>query len=162
MHQGKPIFYDEDRRRWRHTRRLLEVTGAVFTVVLVVFFLTIIERVSLPELLLPSARASRRPLLTKAKVAPPAKRRGRKRRVAALGHAPSNYDPLRVAFYVSWDPTSLASLQQHYRDIDLLVPEQLHSIAADGRLDHENDPKLAAWMQSVGVKIPTMPLLNNS
>jgi peptidoglycan-N-acetylglucosamine deacetylase len=96
MHQGKPIFYDEDRRRWRRTRRLLEITGAVFTVVLVVFFLTIVERVSLPELLLPSARASRRAMVTKGKATPPAAatRRGRHSRVAALGQAPANYDPL--------------------------------------------------------------------
>ena len=43
---------------------------------------------------------------------------------------PATYDPLRAAFYVSWDPTSLAALQQHYRDIDLLIPERLHSITA--------------------------------
>src|SRR5258708_7857499 len=136
MHQGKPIFYDEDRRRWRRTRRLLEITGAVFTVVLVVFFLTIVERVNLPALLLPSARANRRALVTKAKVTPAAAavaRRGRHSRVAALGQAPANYAPLRIAFYVSYDPTSLASLQQHYRDIDLLVPEQLHTVTSDGR-----------------------------
>ena len=103
-----------------------------------------------------------------------ATRRGRKKKVEALGEAPAavpvaasgevpaGYDPLRAAFYVSWDPSSLASLQLHYRDIDLLIPEQLHSIAADGRLDVDDDPKLAAWMKSQGIKIPIMPLLNNS
>ena len=75
--------------------------------------------------------------------------------------------PLRAAFYVSWDPTSLAALQQHFRDIDLLIPERLHSITASGRLDVEADPKLAAWLQTLQqqnppIKIPTMPLLNNS
>jgi cellulose synthase/poly-beta-1,6-N-acetylglucosamine synthase-like glycosyltransferase/spore germination protein YaaH/peptidoglycan/xylan/chitin deacetylase (PgdA/CDA1 family) len=163
MNQGKPIFYDEQRRRWRRTRRLLEITGAVFTVVLVVFFFTVLERVELPQVLLPNAHASRRGFLAaaKAKAAPP-KRKGRHERVAELGQVPANYDPLRIAFYVSWDPSSLASLQQHYRDIDLLVPEQLHSVTANGRLDTESDPKLMAWQQSVGVNIPTMPLLNNS
>ena len=74
---------------------------------------------------------------------------------------------MRAAFYVSWDPTSLAALQQHFRDIDLLIPERLHSITATGRLDVEADPKLAAWEQTLQqqtppIKIPTMPLLNNS
>jgi cellulose synthase/poly-beta-1,6-N-acetylglucosamine synthase-like glycosyltransferase/spore germination protein YaaH/peptidoglycan/xylan/chitin deacetylase (PgdA/CDA1 family) len=162
MSEGKPIFYDEERLRWRRTRRLLEVAGAVFTVVLVVFFLTILKRVALPELLLPNVQASRHALLTDGKGAQVGRRTGRRRRVEALGQVPANYDPLRMAFYVSWDPASLASLEQHYRDIDLLVPEQLHSVTADGRLDTESDPKLAAWMQSAGVSIPTMPLLNNS
>jgi peptidoglycan-N-acetylglucosamine deacetylase len=162
MTQRKPVFYDAERRRWRHTRRLLEISGAVFTLLLVVFFLTVIKRVSLPEMLLPSARAGRHAVLTRAKHRPKPKRPGRLRRVAALGKVPSNYDPLRAAFYVNWDPSSLASLEQHYRDIDLLIPEQLHSISADGRLDVETDPKLQTWMQSVGIQIPMMPLLNNS
>ena len=80
---------------------------------------------------------------------------------------PATYDPVRAAFYVSWDPTSLAALQQHFRDIDLLIPERLHSITSTGRLDVEADPKLAAWEQTLlqqtpPIKIPTMPLLNNS
>ncbi len=179
MDERKPIFYDEDRSRWRRTRRALEVGGALFTIVLVTFFFTIINRVDLPDLLLPS---SGRPGLHAVAAATPAKvdltkrRRGRRRRIADLGKVPvpaaftpeqpqampANYDPLRIAFYVSWDPSSFASLQLHYRDIDLLVPEQLHSISPDGRLDLENDPKLNTWMQSLKVEIPTMPLMNNS
>ena len=175
MDQRKPIFYDEDRTRWRRTRRVLEIAGALFTIVLVTFFFTIINRVDLPSLLLPTGRSG---LHAVAAVAPKPdltnRRRGRRRRIADLGHVPvpasyspqqqvpSNYDPLRIAFYVSWDPSSFASLQLHYRDIDLLVPEELHSISADGRLDLENDAKLDAWMQSLKIGIPTMPLLNNS
>ena len=162
MSDRKPIFYDEERRRWRRTRRVLEITGVLFAVILVTFFITIIQRVDLPALLLPTARANLRAVLTPVKAKLPARRRGRTRRVAALGEVPASYDPLRVAFYVSWDPNSLASLKMHYRDIDLLVPEQLHAISADGQLDVESDPKLDGWMQSVGVRIPTMPLLNNS
>jgi len=36
--------------------------------------------------------------------------------------------------FVSWDPNSLASLKKHYKDIDLLIPEQLHAVSADGAL----------------------------
>ena len=59
--------------------------------------------------------------------------------MAALGKVPQNYDPLRAAFYVSDDYTSLASLQLHYRDLDLLIPEALHAVSADGRLDADQD-----------------------
>jgi hypothetical protein len=128
MDERKPIFYDEDRSRWRNTRRALEVAGALFTIVLVTFFFTIINRVDLPDLLLPSsgrpglhavaAAASVKADLTKQR------RRGRRRRIADLGKVPvpaayaperrqampPDYDPLRIAFYVSWDPSSFASL----------------------------------------------------
>ena len=81
MDERKPIFYDEDRTRWRRTRRILEITGALFAIVLVTFFFTIINRVDLPSLLLPTGRSGLRP------VAPPAplrvdlatRRRGRRR-----------------------------------------------------------------------------------
>src|SRR5579862_6816856 len=169
MNERKPIFYDEERRRWRRTRGVLEIGGAVFTAVLVIFFVTILQRVSLPEMFLPAAHSglhatSARPVTSRL----PVRRRARRVRIAALGEGPgqgplpAHYEPLRIAFYVNWDPTSLASLKQHYRDIDLLVPEQLHSTTASGELDVDDDPKLTAWMQSQGIKFPTMPLLNNS
>ena len=31
MKPRKPIFYDEQRRRWRRTSRILEISGALFT-----------------------------------------------------------------------------------------------------------------------------------
>jgi cellulose synthase/poly-beta-1,6-N-acetylglucosamine synthase-like glycosyltransferase/spore germination protein YaaH/peptidoglycan/xylan/chitin deacetylase (PgdA/CDA1 family) len=167
MMPRKPIFYDEQRRRWRRTSRVLEISGAVFTLLLLTFFISILVSPSLPEPLLPTNRSALHPANEKVRARIPLKRPGRHRRVAALGQVPVAYDPLRAAFYVSWDPTSLAALQAHYRDIDLLIPERLHSITAEGRLDVEADPKLAAWLQSLQqqtppIEIPTMPLLNNS
>jgi hypothetical protein len=166
MKPRKPIFYDEQRRRWRRTSRVLEICGAIFTLLLITFFISILVSPSLPEPLLPTNRNALHPVVEKLRGRSPLKRIGRRRRVATLGLLPPTYDPVRAAFYVSWDPTSLAALQQHYRDIDLLIPERLHSITAEGRLDIEADPKLAAWQlwlqQTSGVEIPTMPLLNNS
>ena len=109
MPERKPIFYDQERRRWRRTRRVLEITGGFFTLVLIIFVVNVIRKPDLPEILRASTRAGlhsiRLPL--KAKTV----RQGRRRRVAALGKIPENYDPLRAAFYVGDDPTSLASLQ---------------------------------------------------
>ncbi len=167
MKPRKPIFYDEQRRRWRRTSRVLEICGAIFTFLLITFFISVLVSPSLPEPLLPTNRNALHPVVEKNRTRIALKRTGRRRRVAALGELPSTKDPVRAAFYVSWDPTSLAALQQHYRDIDLLIPERLHSITAEGRLDIEADPKLAAWQQSLlqqtpPIEIPTMPLLNNS
>src|SRR3981081_747493 len=167
MKPRKPIFYDEQRRRWRHTSRVLEISGAIFTLLLITFFISILVSPSLPEPLLPTNRNALHPVIEKIRSRILLKRTGRQRRVESLGQVPLAYDPVRAAFYVSWDPTSLAALQQHFRDIDLLIPERLHSITAEGRLDVEPDPKLAAWQQSLlqqtpPIEIPTMPLLNNS
>ncbi len=162
MPERKPIFYDQERQRWRRTRLVLEATGALFTLVLVVFLLNVMRNPELPELLRPDTHGGLHaiPLVQKAK--PP--RRGRKRKIAALGKIPQNYEPLRAAFYVSDDYTSLASLQLHYRDIDLLIPEALHAVSADGHVDAEPDPKLTAFLQSLqtrGIELPEMSMVNN-
>jgi peptidoglycan-N-acetylglucosamine deacetylase len=167
MKPRKPIFYDEQRRRWRRTSRVLEICGAIFTLLVITFFVSILISPRLPEPLLPTNRNALHPVYEKAKTKITMKRVGRRRRIESLGQIPATYDPLRAAFYVSWDPASLAALQQHFHDIDVLIPERLHSITASGRLDADEDPKLTAWLQTLQhqnppIKIPTMPLLNNS
>ncbi|MGD0906480.1 MAG: glycosyltransferase [Candidatus Acidiferrales bacterium] len=167
MKPRKPIFYDEQRRRWRRTSRVLEISGAIFTLLVITFFVSILISPRLPEPLLPTNRNALHPVYEKTKAKITLKRSGRHRRIESLGQIPATYDPLRAAFYVSWDPTSLAALQQHFHDIDLLIPERLHSITSSGRLDIEDDPKLAAWEQTLSqqnppIELPTMPLMNNS
>jgi cellulose synthase/poly-beta-1,6-N-acetylglucosamine synthase-like glycosyltransferase/spore germination protein YaaH/peptidoglycan/xylan/chitin deacetylase (PgdA/CDA1 family) len=181
MPERKPIFYDQDRRRWRRTRRVLEITGGLFTLVLIVFLANVARNPDLPDILRADTRSGPHAIRIKPKAKPV--RPGRKRKVAALGKIPQNYDPLRAAFYVSWDPTSLASLQLHYHDIDVLIPEVLHSVTADGslhvvtpdgklhpvpaegKLDIVPDPRLAAklaeWGQT-GTDLQVFALMNNS
>ncbi|HVH69631.1 MAG TPA: hypothetical protein VNB49_00790, partial [Candidatus Dormibacteraeota bacterium] len=181
MKERRPIFYDAERVRWRRTRRLLEITGVLLTVLLAYFFVTIAVSVDLPAGLLPDTKLGYHALKTKKKTTPV--REGRRRRIANIGTVPASYDPLRAAFFVSWDPNSLASLKKHYREIDLLIPEQLHSVSADGGLtivDYEHgqnrvraspseavsllkEDKLHQWMKSLNppVELPMMALLNN-
>jgi cellulose synthase/poly-beta-1,6-N-acetylglucosamine synthase-like glycosyltransferase/spore germination protein YaaH/peptidoglycan/xylan/chitin deacetylase (PgdA/CDA1 family) len=181
MKERKPIFYDSEKVRWRRTRRILEVSGALLTLLLVYFFLTIAGSVELPAALLPDTRpiyhAVKKKLLK-----PVVLREGRHKRVANIGQVPAKYDPLRAAFFVSWDPNSLASLKKHYKDIDLLMPEQLHAVTSDGAItvvDYERNQtvqaspaeaisrlqqdKLHQWMRSLNppVELPMMGLLNN-
>src|SRR5215467_1231529 len=178
MKERRPIFYDAERVRWRRTRRVLEITGALLTVLLAYFFVTIAVSVDLPAGLLPSTKLGNHALKTKKKAAPV--REGRRRRIANIGTVPASYDPLRAAFFVSWDPNSLASLKKHYRDLDLLIPEELHAVTPDGSLtivDYERyqtvkatpeqavallkDDKLHRWMKSEKAELPIMGLLNN-
>ena len=159
MPERKPIFYDQERRRWRRTRRVLEITGGLFTLILVIFVVNVFRKPELPDILRAATHWNIHavPAKLKSKTVP----RGRKRKVAALGKLPQNYDPLRAAFYVADDPTSLASLKLHYHDIDLLIPEALHASSPDGRLDIEQDPKLLTWMQTSTIELPIMSMVNN-
>jgi cellulose synthase/poly-beta-1,6-N-acetylglucosamine synthase-like glycosyltransferase/peptidoglycan/xylan/chitin deacetylase (PgdA/CDA1 family)/spore germination protein YaaH len=179
MKERKPIFYDAERVRWRRTRRVLEISGALLTMLLAYFFVTVAVSVELPAGLLPDTRPVYRALKAKAKK-PVVTREGRKRRIANIGTVPASYDPLRAAFFVSWDANSFASLKKHYKDIDVLIPDQLHAVTPDGALtivDYERyqtvkagpteaiallkDDKLHRWMKSANVELPIMGLLDN-
>src|SRR3984893_4024787 len=181
MKERGPIFYDAERVRWGRTRRVVEISGALLTLLLAYFFVTIAVSVELPAELLPDAKPAYRALKSKKKPVPA--REGRHRRVANIGTVPASYDPLRAAFFVSWDANSLASLKKHYKDLDLLVPEQLHAVTPDGALtivDYERGQntvkaspaeaiarrkvhKLHQWMKSFNppIELPMMGLVNN-
>src|SRR5215469_6118261 len=105
----------------------------MLTLLLMYFFFTILRSVELPSSLLPDTRPVYR-AVKKKQLKLVALREGRHKRVANIGKIPATYDPLRAAFFVSWDPNSLASLKKHYKDIDLLMPEQLHAVTADGAI----------------------------
>jgi cellulose synthase/poly-beta-1,6-N-acetylglucosamine synthase-like glycosyltransferase/peptidoglycan/xylan/chitin deacetylase (PgdA/CDA1 family) len=181
MKERKPIFYDAERVRWRRTRRIVEISGALLTLLLVYFFVTVAGSVELPSSLLPDTRPAYH-AAKKKNLKPVALREGRHRRVARIGQVPASYDPLRAAFFVSWDPNSLASLKKHYKDMDLLMPEQLHAVSTDGALtvvDYESNQTLEAapaeilsrlkqdklhqWMRSLNppMELPMMGVLNN-
>src|SRR5437588_3521757 len=158
----------------------MEITGVLLTLLLAYFFVTIAVSVELPAGLLPDTKPGYRAVKSKKKLLT---REGRRRRVANIGKLPASYDPVRAAFFVSWDPNSLASLKKHYREIDLLIPEQLHAVSANGALtivDYEHGQNrvkaspseavailkqddLHQWMKSLNppVELPMMALLNN-
>src|SRR5215469_18544959 len=181
MKERSPIFYDAERVRWRRTRRAMEISGALLTLLLVYFFFNIAASVDLPAALLPDAKSSYRAVKAKpksGKITP--LREGRHRRVANIGKIPATYDPLRAAFYVSYDANSLATLKKHYKDLDLVIPEELRSVTPDGGLtvvDFERyrtvkaspeealailrDDKLHQWMRAASVEIPVMGMLSN-
>src|SRR5437870_1850613 len=181
MKERRPIFYDAERVRWRRTRRVMEITGALLTVLLAYFFVTIAVSVELPAGLLPDTKPRYQGFKSKKKPGPT--REGRHRRVANIGTVPASYDPLGAAFFVSWDPNSLASLKKHYKVIELLIPEQLHAVTPDGALTivyyerRQNtvkaapgeaiallkDDKLHQWMKSFTppLELPLMGLVNN-
>jgi cellulose synthase/poly-beta-1,6-N-acetylglucosamine synthase-like glycosyltransferase/peptidoglycan/xylan/chitin deacetylase (PgdA/CDA1 family)/spore germination protein YaaH len=180
VNKRKPIFYDEKRRRWFFTRRALEISGAIVTLLVLTFFVSVLQTVSLPDLKVRSSIAGRRsvqPLpVKKATTARP----GSKRRVAALGRTPSNPDPERAAFYIDDDANALASLKYHFRELDRLISLEVHVLAADGSLSvvdttsHQHsglsaddaarivaENKLHSWILANNIELPVMALVNN-
>ena len=86
---------------------------------------------------------------------------------------------IRGAFYVQWDAASFASLKEYYPQIDLLFPEWLHALTADGRLQavtEENrlfdlmddkgkprpvDDKVMPFLKGEKAQTEVLPLVNN-
>jgi cellulose synthase/poly-beta-1,6-N-acetylglucosamine synthase-like glycosyltransferase/peptidoglycan/xylan/chitin deacetylase (PgdA/CDA1 family)/spore germination protein YaaH len=179
MKERGPIFYDAERVRWRRTRRIMEISGVLLTLLLAYFFVTVAVSVELPVGWLPNTRPIYRAFHPKSKPKTVSTREGRRRRLANLGTVPASYDPLRVGFYVSDDSTSLASLKRHYKDLDLLVPDQLHAVDPEGALTAVNEryeslkvtptqavsmlreDSLHRWMRSVNIDLPIMGMMNN-
>ncbi len=178
--QSKPIFYDEKRRRWFFTRRALEISGAIVTLLLLTFFVSIIRTVSLPNLVLQTTIGARRPVQSKPPLKKATGRPGRRHRVAALGQVPAKYDVIRAAFYIDSDARAVASIKTHYKDLDLIFPEELHIISADGLFDvmdssdHDHPhveateaarinatSRLHSWMLAANVDLQVMALVNN-
>src|SRR5437879_13591760 len=107
MKERGPIFYDAERVRWRRTRRVMEVTGALLTVLLAYFFVTIAVSVELPAGLLPDTKPKHQAVKSKKKAVPA--REGRHRRVETIGTGPASYVPLRARLGVVWGRNRLAS-----------------------------------------------------
>jgi cellulose synthase/poly-beta-1,6-N-acetylglucosamine synthase-like glycosyltransferase/peptidoglycan/xylan/chitin deacetylase (PgdA/CDA1 family)/spore germination protein YaaH len=158
----KPVFFDQQRSRWRRTRRVVEILGAAVTLVLVVFLWNVARRPDLPGLMLPDTRPALHAIRQKKASTPVRQRAGRLGRVLPQHTAEGPADPLRMAFYVSWDPASFASLRLHHTEIDLLVPESLHLTTADGAVTAEGDATLEEFLRSTPTDLQVMPLANNS
>jgi cellulose synthase/poly-beta-1,6-N-acetylglucosamine synthase-like glycosyltransferase/peptidoglycan/xylan/chitin deacetylase (PgdA/CDA1 family)/spore germination protein YaaH len=133
----KQVFYDPQLKRWRRLRRLLDVTGVISTVVLVVFFFSVVKQQTLPDLLLPTQKRNYK-ALKEQRVGDQLKknisRSTRRKTHRRASEIPLNTDEgVRAAFYTNSD-ADYSSLKAHLRQIDMLFPDWLHVLAADGNL----------------------------
>src|ERR1700736_3359776 len=142
---AEPVFYDPRRARWKRLRRLVDIT-AVFVSALIIFFVyTALRDEPLPELLLsPQKRAFKALKETEKEKARDlrkkiANRSHRKTKLAASQVKLNQEEGIRAAFYVPWDAASFSSLRTYARQIDILYPDWLHVLTADGRLQGIDD-----------------------
>ena len=133
----KPIFYDEQRRRWKRLRRVLDVSAAFGLVCFIIFVIGVLRIRPLPELLLEQPKHNFRALNTPPVLAEKGKksRSAHRRTDRKPSDVPLNADEgLRAAYYVDEDAASYSSLRQHVQQIDLLFPTWLRVITPDGKL----------------------------
>ena len=182
---AQPVFYDPRRARWRRLRTLLDISGIVLSAVIVVFIYTAL-REPLPKLLLPFEK---RPYHALKETEREKAREKRKQLAARRTHrrtnlAPSNVElnsdeGIRAAFYVPWDAASFSSLREYAHQIDLLYPEWLHVLTADGRVQgvdeqtnnsfdfvqkgtvHPINDKVMPFLKTDDTGMEVFPLVNN-
>ncbi len=138
---------------------MLDITGLIATIVLVVFLVTVIRREALPELLLVPPKKNYKPLIEdlrsdadrKVKPAPKPARRKTNRKPSEI---PLNTgEGLRAAYYVDDDAASFSSFKEHVHQIDLLFPEWLHVITPDGSLKtYTEDNRVVDVITPAGVQ----------
>jgi cellulose synthase/poly-beta-1,6-N-acetylglucosamine synthase-like glycosyltransferase/spore germination protein YaaH/peptidoglycan/xylan/chitin deacetylase (PgdA/CDA1 family) len=142
---AQPVFYDPRRARWKRLRRLVDVTAVLVSALILFFVYNALRDEPLPELLFsPQKRAFKalkesekdkaRDRLKKA-----AARFHRKSKLAASQVKLNQEEGIRAAFYVPWDAASFSSLRSFARQIDILYPDWLHVLTADGRLQGVDD-----------------------
>jgi peptidoglycan-N-acetylglucosamine deacetylase len=134
---NRQIFYDPERKRWKRLRRVLDLTAVASTLLLIAFFIGVIHREQLPDLLLPQQKRNYKAV----KGQQTAEARNRVLRAAhrhsnrPASEVPlNNGEGLRAAFYTDDNPASYASLKQHIHQIDMLFPVWLNVSDASGEL----------------------------
>jgi len=137
---AEPVFYDPRRARWKRLRRLLDVLAVSVSILIIFFVYTALRDEPLPELLFSPQKRAFKALKESEKE----KARERQKKAAARSHRKSKLaasqvklnqeEGIRAAFYVPWDAASFSSLRTYSRQIDMLYPDWLHAISADGRV----------------------------
>src|ERR1700729_1490726 len=142
---AEPVFYDPRRARWKRLRRLVDVTAVVVSILIIFFVFTALRDEPLPELLFSPQKRAFKALKENEKE----KVRDRQRKLASRSHRkskpaasevkPNQEEGIRAAFYVPWDAASFSSLRDYARQIDILYPDWLHVLTADGHLQAVDD-----------------------
>ncbi len=180
MPKSKQIFFDPDRKRWRRLRFALDISVIVVTMLVVFFVVTVIRGSSVPSVPLPAVKKPYHALKESQKRKPPRRLNTHRKTKRPASQVVLNSDEgIRGAFYVQWDAASFASLKEYYPQIDLLFPEWMHVLSADGRLqavtemntlydviDSKGKPrpideKVMSFLKGEKAQTEVFPLINN-
>src|SRR5919205_3345055 len=132
---SKPVFLDPQQKRWRRLRRVLDVGGALLTLLIIVFVILVFRDEKLATLELPKQAHHYKTLKeTNRRRAKPVSIAHRKTKKAPSQVVFNSGEGIRAAFYVTWDAGSFSSLHEYLHQLDLLYPEWLHVITGEGRI----------------------------
>src|SRR5450755_3183285 len=180
MPSQKPIFFDPEGKRWRRLRLIVDSSVILITLLVIFFVVTVFRGSSVPGVALPEVKKPFHALKE------PQKRktvRGSNQHAAPKQRLTpvvlNSLEGIRGAFYVQWDAASFASLKEYYPQIDLLFPEWIHMLSADGRLqavtelntlydvmDEKGKPrpideKVMSFLKGERAQTEVFPLVNN-
>ncbi len=179
MSPPKQFLYDRDRKSWRLLRLLLDSRVILVTLLVVFFVASIILGSGVPGVSLPEVKKPYHALKENQKRKPLSKANTHRKTKKPASQVVLNADEgIRGAFYVQWDAASFASLKEYYPQIDLLFPEWLHALTADGRLQgvtEQNtlfdlmdkgkprpvDEKVMPFLKGEKAQMEVLPLVNN-
>jgi cellulose synthase/poly-beta-1,6-N-acetylglucosamine synthase-like glycosyltransferase/peptidoglycan/xylan/chitin deacetylase (PgdA/CDA1 family) len=179
MPAPKQIFYDPNRKRWRRLRLIIDASVIGVTLLAFFFVASIIRGSSVPGVTLPEVKKPYHALKENQKRKPLRRANTHRNTQKPPSQVVLNADEgIRGAFYVQWDAASFASLKEYYPQIDLLYPEWLHVLTADGRLQavtEENklydlmdkgkprqvDDKVMPFLKGEKAQMEVLPLVNN-
>ncbi len=149
----RQIFFDPQRKRWKRLRRIFDATAVVSTVVLVLFFLNVVRKQQLPELLLPTPKRNYRALDIRQETAyfrARYQRSGRRKVYRRPSEIPLNSgEGLRAAYYVDDDAGSYSSLKSHIHQVDVLFPQWLYVVSPQGTLQGASAVQYPARMYNL-------------
>jgi cellulose synthase/poly-beta-1,6-N-acetylglucosamine synthase-like glycosyltransferase/spore germination protein YaaH/peptidoglycan/xylan/chitin deacetylase (PgdA/CDA1 family) len=180
-----PVFYDPRRARWKRLRRAFDVAAILLSALIVFFVYSALRDEPLPGLLFSPQKRGFKALRESEKD----KARDRQKKLLARSHRKSKLAPsqvklnqeegIRAAFYVPWDASSFSSLRAYSRQIDILYPDWLHVLTADGRLQgvddqtnkffdvvqgstvHSVDDRVMPMLKAEDTAMEVFPMVNN-
>src|SRR3984957_2839058 len=188
---AQPVFYDPRQARWKRLRGLFDILGICVMLLIAFFIYNALQGEQLPELIWHAQKKPYHSLKENERD----KARERRRKQAALrsNHKPKSKllpvsldseEGVRAAFYAPWDAASFSSLREYARQVDLLYPDWLHVLTADGHLqgvdDQTNtyfpviqnsaqgssvrpvDDKVMPFLKSENTGMEVFPMVNNS
>ncbi len=139
---NSPIFFDASGKRRRLVGRLAALFVVLILICSMLFAATVVAVPSAKPLDFGREREQALPFRTHV-----ARLR---HRVSALlgGHEDHGERHLSIGFYVPWDPSSMASLRAHYDKLDWIVAAGATIDGRSGRLQVQDDARLAAMVHS--------------
>ncbi len=180
MPASKQIFFDPNRKRWRRLRLIIDGSVIVVTLLVVLFVISVLRAKPVPGPAMPEVKKPYHALKPEQKRKPPRRLNTHRKTKQPASQVVLNSDEgIRGAFYVQWDAASFASLKEYYPQLDLLFPEWMHVLTADGRLqgvtelntlfdviDPTGKPrpiedKVMSFLKGEKAQTEVLPLVNN-